>query len=327
MINGCPPTLNSIHDTIGHTPLVELNNIYPFLDLKIFGKLESFNPGGSIKDRTAFQLISHAIEAGEIEPGSTVIESSSGNMAVGLAQTCLYFGIRLIVVVDPLINKHTVKLVKAYGATVDQVTEASTDGGFLNARLNRVQELLSQIPGSFWPNQYGNLQNPLAHRKTMEEIVVALDGKLDYLFAATSTCGTLMGCADYVKESKLSTKIIAVDAMGSVIFGPTEGERKIPGHGAGRPSQFLDMDLIHDVVHVNDMDCVKGCKELLQNEAILAGGSSGAVISALLKYAHHLPPNSTCALILCDRGERYLDTIYNEEWVLNNCQSNMQLKS
>ncbi len=326
-MNLIPSQNSSILDTVGNTPLVGLNNIYPFLNLRIFGKLESFNPGGSIKDRTAYRLISQAIESGELKPGNTVIESSSGNMAVGLAQTCLYFGVRLIVVVDPLVNQHTVKILKAYGAKVDQVKEPSVDGGFLNARLERVQELLNANPGSFWPNQYGNPQNPLAHKQTMDEIVKSLDGKVDYLFAATSTCGTLMGCAAYAKEKNLSTKIIAVDAFGSVIFGPTAGERKIPGHGAGRPSQFLRTEMIEDVVHVSDEDCVNGCRDLLQTEAILGGGSSGAVVRALLKYADKIPSNSTCALILCDRGERYLDTVYNDQWVQDNIRSTARLAS
>lgn len=314
---------SNVLETVGQTPLIHLPRLFPLSDMLLYGKLEAANPGGSIKDRTAVQMLVHALKQGDLHPGQTVVESSSGNMAIGLAQTCMYYGLKLIVVVDPLINHHTLKILKTYGAEINMVDTPHADGGYLSARLEKVQQLLDEIPGSYWPDQYHNLQNPMAHRQTMREIVQALDGRLDYLFATTSTCGTLMGCAEYVKEQGLDTKIIAVDAEGSVIFGLPPQARKIPGHGAGRPSCFLKRELVHDVVHVNDAACVAGCRRLLRTEAILAGGSSGAVVSAVEKYSPAIPSGSTCAMILCDRGERYLDTIYNDEWVAQNNLNNV----
>ena len=311
---------HNIIDTIGNTPFILLERLYSKSEINIYGKLEAFNPGGSIKDRTAKQLISHAISTGKLQYGDTVIESSSGNMAIGLAQACLYYGLNLVVVVDPLINQHTVKILQTYGAKIEMVKEPAPIGGFLTARLTKVNELLDNIKNSFWPNQYSNPQNPIAHHQTMKEIAESLSGKVDYLFAATSTCGTLMGCADYIEKNNLPTKIVAVDAAGSVIFGQQAGERKIPGHGAGRPSNFLDIDKVTDVVHITDKECVKGCKRLLEKEAILCGGSSGAVVSALSKKLPFIPKGATCALIFCDRGERYLDTIYNPDWVKENIE-------
>lgn len=155
----------------------------------------------------------------------------------------------------------------------------------------------------------------MTHHRTMKEIAEALHHRVDYVFAATSTCGTLMGCAEYIMRHKLPTKIVAVDAAGSVTFGKPAGQRLIPGHGAGLPSHFLDESCIFDSISISDHDCVKGCHELLAEEAMLCGGSSGAVVSALKQYRHHIPAGSVCALILCDRGERYLDTIYNPQWV------------
>ncbi|WP_339752321.1 2,3-diaminopropionate biosynthesis protein SbnA [Algoriphagus aquimarinus] len=307
-----------ILDTVGHTPLVRFHRLYPSSQLRIYGKMESFNPAGSIKDRTAYQLITHAMESGKLKKGDMVIESSSGNMAIGLAQTCKYFGLKLIVVVDPMVNKQNVKIIQAYGAEVNYVTEPANSGGFLQARLDRVQELLASNPQSFWTNQYGNPQNPIAHRQTMHEIIKDLGHAPDYLFAATSTCGTLMGCAEYIRKNRLNTKVIAVDAAGSVIFDAPAGTRKIPGHGAGRKSQFLDRNAIYDVVHVDDEECVNGCHHLLNSEAVLCGGSSGAVTSAVKKYIPSIPKGASLALILCDRGDRYLETIYNEEWVMSN---------
>lgn len=306
----------SIISTIGNTPLVQLNKIFKHNKFNLFGKLEAANPAGSIKDRTSLFILQQALADGRIKKGDTVIESSSGNMAVGLAQACLYYGLKLIVVVDPKLNLHTEKILRTYGARIEKVAEPKEDGGFLAARLTRVQYLLISIPNSFWSNQYGNKDNPLTHHKTMTEIMDSLEGELDYLFVATSTCGTLMGCADYIKENNLSTKIIAVDAVGSVLFGGPPLKRLIPGHGAGVPSQFLDTNKIYDYVYVDDVDCARGCWSLLENESILCGGSSGGMISAVKKYSKKIADGSNCALFLCDRGERYLDTIYNQEWLL-----------
>ncbi len=318
MNNTSQSCFSRILDTVGHTPLIRLNRLFPEKKLRIVAKMESFNPGGSIKDRTALQLITDAIESGKLRKGDTVVESSSGNMAIGLAQTCKYFGLNLEVVVDPMVNKQNIKIIKAYGGKVNFVTTPAIEGGYLQARLDRVQDILCSNPRSFWTNQYGNPQNPAAHKQTMHEIVKDLGAAPDYLFAATSTCGTLMGCAEYVTSNQLKTKVIAVDAVGSVIFGTPAGERKIPGHGAGRKSQFLDREAIFDVVHVSDEESVKGCHKLLDTEAILCGGSSGAVTAAVQKFAPHIPSGACVAMILCDRGERYLDTIYNEEWVKEN---------
>lgn len=307
---------DSIIDTIGDTPLIKLERIMGQSDFQLYGKMEAANPGGSIKDRTALHILKKALDKGRIKKGFTVIESSSGNMALGLAQACLYYGLHLIVVVDPTLNPHTEKILITYGARIEYVKNPKKQGGFLAARLERVQELLHNIPNSFWSNQYGNRNNPLAHHKTMNEIMDTLQGRLDYLFVATSTCGTLMGCADYIYDNNLNTKIIAVDAVGSILFGGPPLKRIIPGHGAGVPSQFLDTAKIHDQVYVDDVDCVKGCWSFLEKEAILCGGSTGGVITAVEKYRKHIKTGSNCVVLLCDRGERYLDTIYNPKWVL-----------
>jgi 2,3-diaminopropionate biosynthesis protein SbnA len=306
---------NNILTQVGHTPLILLEKTSRQLSLQLYGKLEMLNPGGSIKDRPALLMLTKALESGQLEKGGTVIESSSGNMAIGLAQACRYLELSVVVVVDPKINKHTLKILQAYGARIEQVTRADEDGNYLNRRLERVQELVDRIPGGFWPNQYGSKYNPAAHYQTMDEIVSALPTPPDYLLAATSTCGTIMGCAKYVRQHNLPTKLIAVDAAGSVIFGASPANRLVPGHGAGRPSDLLDREAIDRVIHITDRECVLGCRSLLSQEAILAGGSSGAVRVAARKLRADLPSDVTCALILPDSGERYLDTIYNDEWV------------
>ena len=282
----------------------------------LYAKLEMLNPGGSMKDRPALSLIRQGIESGEIRPGSTVIESSSGNMGIGLAQACAFYGLRFICVVDPKTTAQNISLLKAYGAEIDLVREPDpVTGEFLKARLDRVGRLLATIENSFWPNQYASLYNPLAHQMTMDEIATALEGRVDYLFCATSTCGTLRGCAEYARTFNLDTKIVAVDAIGSVIFGGRKAKRLIPGHGAAvRPALFRP-GLADYCVHVTDLDCVLGCRRLARTEAMLVGGSAGAVFMAAEKLKTTIPAGATCVLIFADRGERYLDTIYSDEWV------------
>jgi len=150
----------------------------------------------------------------------------------------------------------------------------------------------------------------------MDEIATELDERIDCLFVATSTCGTLRGCAEYIRTHHLGTHIFAVDARGSVIFGGKPARRLIPGHGAGRRPELYRGDLADECVWVSDLDCVVGCRRLAHSEAILAGGSSGGVLMAVEQVKERIPPGATCVLIFHDRGERYLDTIYSDDWVV-----------
>lgn len=178
---------------------------------------------------------------------------------------------------------------------------------------------MGEIPNSFWPNQYENAANPESHfRTTMREVATALDDKVDYLFVATSTCGTIRGCGEYIRDHHLATRVVAVDAAESAIFrspGEMLRERLIPGLGAAIRPALCNPSLIDRVVRVTDEDCVKACRRLVLLEAILAGGSSGGVLAAIEKESASLRAGSTCVAILPDRGERYLDTIYDDGWV------------
>lgn len=301
---------------IGNTPLIRLKRVFNDIDFKLYGKLEALNPGGSSKDRAAFSIIARGLETGDIGPDTVIVESSSGNMGIGLAQACGYLGLRFICVVDKKTTPQNIRLLKAYGAEVEVVsTPHPRTGEFLLQRLERVQSLLNEIENSFWPNQYENVYNAAAHHRTMREIVTALDGELDYVFCSASTCGTLRGCADYIREHALPTKIYAIDAIGSVIFGGQNAKRLIPGHGAAMVPGLFQPDLADRCIHVGDLDCIVGCHKLIKREAIMAGGSSGGVISAVELVRDEIPPGSVCVAILPDRGERYLDTIYCDDWV------------
>ncbi|TDD94845.1 2,3-diaminopropionate biosynthesis protein SbnA [Actinomadura rubrisoli] len=315
--------MTGILSTIGGTPLVELTRLLPEPKYRIFAKLERFNPGGSIKDRTALNMLRGRIESGALPPGSIVVESSSGNLAVGLAQICRYHGLRFICVVDAKTTAQNLEIMRAYGTEVEVVTEGDpATGEFLPVRLRRVRELLAELPGAYWPNQYANPLNPRAHGQTMSEILRTLDGPPDYLFCTTSTFGTLRGCSDHARANGLPTTIVGVDALGSAIFvEPDEPvppvRRLIPGHGASVRSALVDTSAADTVVHVTDQECVVACRRLVTREAILAGGSSGATVAALerLTADDAIPPGSSCVLIFPDGGDRYLGTIYNDEWV------------
>lgn len=302
---------------VGSTPLVRLDRLYQDSPATFFAKIEALNPSGSMKDRSALRMVLGAIERGDLVPGrSVVIESSSGNLGIGLAQVCRRLDLGFICVVDPKTTPQNIAILTAYGAEVDMVTQPDNDlGDYLSTRLRRVQELVGKTPFAFWPNQYENALNAQAQEMIMQEIQEALGDEVDYVFVATGTCGTIHGCARFVRENGLATRIIAVDAEGSAIFGRPARRRLIPGHGSAiRPALWYD-GIASEVVHVNDQDCVVGCRRLVSTEAILCGGSSGGVVSAAAEKLADLPAGSVCALVLPDRGERYLDTIYSDSWV------------
>ena len=304
-------------DLIGSTPLVGLYNVFSDEPFAVYAKLEMCNLGGSMKDRPALLMLEEALRNGSLRPGDTVVESSSGNMGISLAQICKRLKLSFVCVVDSRTNRTNIAVMRAFGARVEIIESTAGTDSLLKARLNRVRELLNEIPHSFWPNQYANPNNARAHEQSMCEIDKALDHKVDFLFCAAGTCGTIRGCSDYVRRNGRTTKIIAVDAIGSVIFGDAAAKRLVPGHGASiRPALYKE-GMADDVQKMSDKDCVEGCRLLLEQEALMVGGSSGAVIMAIKKYAPRIPSGSIVAAILADRGERYLDTIYDDEWVAN----------
>jgi 2,3-diaminopropionate biosynthesis protein SbnA len=302
---------------IGGTPLVRLEKIYPDADFTLFAKLEALNPGGSIKDRPAVEILEHALQEGRVGPQTVIVESSSGNMGIGLAQACCYYGLPMICVVDIKTASQNIQILRAYGAEIDMVTEPDpATGELLPARLNRVKQLVQTLPSSFWPNQYANSRNSGAHyRTTMHEVATALAGAVDFVLCATSTCGTVRGCGEYARDHGLATRIVAVDAVGSLIFSDRQAKRLLPGMGAGVRPPLCDLRFIDEIVHVTDAECVAGCRRLVRSEGILAGASSGGIAAAVIHLRDKIPAGSNCVLILPDRGERYLDTVYSEEWV------------
>ncbi|GAB6929140.1 2,3-diaminopropionate biosynthesis protein SbnA [Paenibacillus sp. JCM 10914] len=307
---------DGIAGVIGVTPLIRLSRLFNNDPFDVYGKLEWMNPGGSTKDRPALHMLREAMRRGEITPSTVVIESSSGNLGISLAQLCNYLGLRFICVIDPRTTEQHRRIIRSFGGEIELVTEPDPQTGeFLPARIQRVGELVSQLPHAYWTNQYGNPDNYLAHKyTTMEEMAEQL-GEMDYLFCGASSCGTIRGCHEYIAERGWSTKVVAVDAKGSVIFGGEKGPRKLPGLGAGITPRLYHGDIADHVTYVSDLDCIRGCRDLVTHESILAGASSGGVIAAVQRMAGTIPRGAVCAVILPDRGERYLDTVYNDQWV------------
>jgi 2,3-diaminopropionate biosynthesis protein SbnA len=310
-----------ILEAIGGTPLVQLEKIFEFTHFKSYAKLESLNPGGSSKDRPSVSIIENALQTGEINVDTLIIEASSGNTGIGLAMVCAYHGLRFRCLVDPKVTQLNINILAAYGAEIEMIEHPDPESGeFLPAKLKRIEETQATVKNSFWVNQYANEENSNAHyRSTIKEILRDLDGRmLDYLFIATATCGTIRGCLDYLVDHGYPTKVIAVDALGSQIFSNHRHDRLIPGLGSAICPNLTPTIGLNKTLHVTDIDCVVGCRRLARTEAILAGGSSGGVISAVEKMSREIPENSTVVALLPDRGERYLDTIYSDDWVQKN---------
>ncbi|MHA6879156.1 2,3-diaminopropionate biosynthesis protein SbnA (plasmid) [Ralstonia pseudosolanacearum] len=306
----------SIVDCIGGTPLVQLARLYDGRKAEVFAKLEMLNPAGSIKDRPARYIIERGLAEGSIAPGTHIIESSSGNLAIALAMVCRIKGLRFTAVVDPKISPTNLKILRCYGAGIERVTRKDSQGGYLETRIERVQQMLASEPGAVWINQYGNPRNWESHfHGEGDEIARALDRPADMLVLGVSTSGTVLGIARRLRREWPELRVVGVDAVGSVLFGAKPGPRELPGIGASRVPELLCRDDIDDVIHVDDYDAAMGCRRLLEREGIFAGGSSGAVVVAIDRLLARATRPLRIVTLLPDRGERYLDSVYDDEWL------------
>src|SRR5581483_7023933 len=306
----------SVVACVGRTPLVELRRQFPPPGPAVIAKLELVNPSGSMKDRSAAYILERGLADGTITSASRLIESSSGNFGIALATAARVHGLEFTCVVDPKTTPANLRILLRLGAEVELVTDADEHGCFLGARLRRVAELCRERPGSVWVNQYANEGNWLAHyHGTAAEILADLDRPIDCLVVPVSTTGTILGLARWLRGAFPALHVVAVDAAGSVIFGGPAGPRHVPGLGAGRRPEVLDPAQIDEVVWVSDRDAVAGCRALALSEGILAGGSSGAVVAAIERLRPGWPAGWQVVTVLPDRGDRYLDQVYDDDWV------------
>jgi len=298
---------DDITKTVGNTPLVRLNKVTEGIDATIVGKLESFNPLGSVKDRIALNMIEDAIANGKITEDTVVVEPTSGNTGIGLAFVCAARGIKLTLVMPESFSVERRNMMKAMGAEL-VLTEAS--GGIPGA-VNKAQELVDSDLKYLLLQQFENPANPAMHRKTTAiEIWDDTDGQVDILVSGVGTGGTLTGVAEVLKEKKPEFKTVAVEPEDSPFLSKGEkGPHKIQGIGAGFIPGVLDVDLIDEVVTVTNEEAFEMARRMAREEGIFCGISSGAAVHAALKIARK-PENAGkfIVVIIPDNGERYLST-------------------
>jgi cysteine synthase A len=278
-------------------------------------KIEALNAAGSIKLKTALSMVRDFEARGRIGADTRLIESSSGSLGVALSIVCAERGYRFTCVVDPNTSPQNIKTMQALGADVVVVDQRDENGGFLATRIAYIKALVARDGRYLWLNQYANPENPRAHARTTARSIFEHFDQVDYLFVGAGTTGTLMGCVQFFREHSPSTKIIAVDSIGSVTFGHPAGKRHIPGLGTShRPDIFSPVG-IHALEMVAETATVAMCRFLARSNGILAGGSTGTVLSGVLQWRDRIPLDATVVTISPDLGERYLDTIYDQAWV------------
>ncbi|WP_406688728.1 2,3-diaminopropionate biosynthesis protein SbnA [Saccharopolyspora sp. ID03-671] len=309
-----------IHDSVigcvGSTPMIRLDRCFPEPGVEVLAKLEMLNPGGSMKDRPARFIVERGLADGTLRPGMRLVESTSGNLGIALAMAAGLHGLSFTAVVDPKTSPANLRLLELFGADVDMVTELDEAGGYLHSRVRRAREIAAATPNATLIDQYANELNWRSYHETAgAEILADLEGPIDYLVAAVSTTGSIQGIARRLREHHPSLEVVAVDAVGSIIFDAPPGPRQIPGFGASRVPEIYEPGEIDDVVHVADAESAAGCRRLLATEKIFAGGSSGAVIAGVEHLVSRLEGPARIVTVLPDRGERYLDLVYDDDWV------------
>jgi 2,3-diaminopropionate biosynthesis protein SbnA len=278
-------------------------------------KLEGRSPTGSIKGRTARSLVDALDTAGRLRAGCTLVESTSGNLGVGLAAEAAARGYRFHAVVDPKVPYLALTRMRRLGASVEIVTEADENGAYLAARLARVRELVASFDPLVWTDQYGSLANPRAHETGTGPELIAQAGDIDVVFAAVSTGGTVAGLARFFRAASPRTRVVAVDIRGSAALGGVAGPRVLTGIGSTQPSRFLSSDRTFDVAIVDEADAVGACRTLERRTGLRVGGSSGAAVAAAVRYLATSSKRLRAVCICPDGGENYVDTIYDDAWL------------
>lgn len=294
----------SILELIGDTPMVEFSKVVAPSMAKVWGKLEAFNPGGSVKDRIAYSMIMDARERGVLKEGGTIVEPTSGNTGIGLAMISAVLGYRLILTLPEGMSLERVSMLERFGAEV--VITPAMEG--MAGAVKKAEEMVSKIPGAFMPHQFSNPANPRIHRQTTaQEILRATDGNFHAFVAGVGTGGTLTGVGETLKKRNPAIRIVAVEpASSAVLSGKPAGIHRIQGIGAGFVPEVLNRSIIDEIIPVDDMDAYQMARRLAKEEGVLAGLSSGAAVWAALRVASALGPERTVVVMLPDTGERYL---------------------
>ena len=307
---------NNILETIGKTPLIKLNKISAHLDCTVYAKCEFFNPGGSVKDRIAYNMVLKAEKEGLIKKGDTLIEPTSGNTGIGIALVGAVLGYKVIIIMPEKMSQEKEVTLKALGAEIRRTpTEVASEHE--DSHISLAHRLVKEIPRAFMLDQYANPHNISAHYEgTAIEVLEDLDQKVDMIVAGAGTGGTLTGLSRKFKEACPQCEIIGVDPEGSILAG--EGPvypYEVEGIGYDFIPKVLDRSHISEWIKTNDKESFQMAQKLIREEGILCGGSSGSIIAALLKTAPRLKKGQNCVAIIPDGIRNYMSKFLNEEWM------------
>ncbi len=319
------PTLSaptgSLLDLIGKTPMVEVTKIDTG-PCRLFLKLESQNPGGSIKDRIALSMIAAAEAEGFLKPGGTIVEATAGNTGLALTLVGQAKGYKVLLVIPDKMSKEKIQHLRAMGADV-RLTRSDVPHGHPEYYTDMAERLAQQLPGGFYVNQFANDANSEAHLKTTgPEIWAQLGGQLDAYVAGIGSGGTITGVARFLKDQGAPTEIILADPVGSVLAGIVndgvpgpEGSYTVEGIGQNFVPDTADLSLIDRAYSIPDAEAVATVRELLLKEGILAGSSSGTLVAAALRWCREQTEPKRCVTFVCDTGAKYLSKVYNDAWL------------
>ncbi len=309
---------------IGKTPLVRINNITKQhkIKAKMYAKMESLNPGYSVKDRIGISMIDWAEREGVLKKGGTIIEATSGNTGIGLALVAAVRGYKCIFVLTEKASTEKVRYLKGLGADI-VVCPAAAKPGTPDHYVATAKRIAEETPGSFYPDQYNHPENPAAHyRTTGPEIWEDTDGKITHFVASIGTGGTISGTSRYLKEMNPDIKIIGADPYGSIFktykesgFIPEATPYLVEGIGQNLPVGNANMSIIDEIINITDRDSFDFARQLARREGIFSGGSAGTIFAAALKVAKDLDEDSLIVFIVCDTGEHYLSKFYSDEWM------------
>lgn len=308
----------TILSSVGHTPMVRLRRVTEGLTVGVYAKVESENPGGSVKDRVAVAMVAEAERRGWLRPGGTIIEATAGNTGVGLAMSAAVKGYRCIFVLPDKMSAEKIRLLRAYGAEV-VITPTSVPPDSPESYNGVADRLAREIPGAWRPNQFTNLANPEVHyRTTGHEIWEQTEGRVTAFVAGVGTGGTISGVARYLKEQNPDVRIIGADPEGSVLSGDAPRPWKVEGIGEDFVPKTLNGQLVDEWIRVSDAESFHTARALARREGMLLGGSSGTAVAAALRYARRLSGDHLVVALCADTGRNYLSKFFDDDWLRDN---------